>query len=242
MLACMAAFQGLLGHAGAPGAPSSRMASSPRSFRGSPSSRSRTQPCTPTRRAWPRRFRSSRLPTRMRASTARWSGSRPTTTSRRPCSAKAGYALDSEAPRDDARSLAAAGRRRPARGLERRAGSRGGRRDRRAELRPARRCGELVTRRLAHARDGICRTARRPPGCVPHLVREGPDAGVFMVGTVPEARGRGLARRLLLRALRDARAAGSTVSSLQSSRLGYPVYRRLGYVELCRLGMWERGH
>ena len=63
-----------------------------------------------------------------------------------------------------------------------------------------------------------------------------------MVGTVPEARGRGLARRLLLRALYDARAAGSTVSSLQSSRLGYPVYRRLGYVELCRLGMWERGH
>jgi GNAT superfamily N-acetyltransferase len=79
------------------------------------------------------------------------------------------------------------------------------------------------------------------PACCLTVLREGADAGVFMVGTIPEARGRGLARRLLLHALHDARAAGATVSSLQSSRLGYPVYRRLGYVERCRLGMWERG-
>lgn len=79
------------------------------------------------------------------------------------------------------------------------------------------------------------------PACCLTLVREGPDAGVFLVGTIPEARGRGLARRLLLHALYAARAAGATVSTLQSSRLGYPVYQRLGYVELCRLGMWERG-
>ncbi len=92
---------------------------------------------------------------------------------------------------------------------------------------------------LARATAYVARLDGRPAACLT-LVREGPDAGVFMVGTVPEARGRGLARRLLLRALHDARSAGSTVSSLQSSRLGYPVYRRLGYVELCRLGMWER--
>jgi GNAT superfamily N-acetyltransferase len=79
------------------------------------------------------------------------------------------------------------------------------------------------------------------PACCLTIVREGEDAGVFLVGTIPEARGRGLARRLLLHALHAARAAGATVSTLQSSRLGYPVYRRLGYVELCRLGMWERG-
>ena len=77
------------------------------------------------------------------------------------------------------------------------------------------------------------------PACCLTMVREGPDAGVFLVGTIPEARGRGLARRLLLHALHAARGAGATVSTLQSSRLGYPVYRRLGYVELCRLGMWS---
>jgi GNAT superfamily N-acetyltransferase len=79
------------------------------------------------------------------------------------------------------------------------------------------------------------------PACCLTMLREGPDAGVFLVGTIPEARGRGLARRLLL-ALHAAHAAGATVSTLQSSRLGYPVYRRLGYVEVCRFGMWERGH
>lgn len=79
------------------------------------------------------------------------------------------------------------------------------------------------------------------PACCLTVVREGPDAGVFLVGTIPEARGHGLARRLMLHALHAARAGGATVSTLQSSRLGYPVYRRLGYVELCRLGMWERG-
>jgi GNAT superfamily N-acetyltransferase len=79
------------------------------------------------------------------------------------------------------------------------------------------------------------------PACCLTLIRQGPDAGVFLVGTIPEARGRGLARRLLLHALHAARAAGASVSTLQSSRLGYPVYQRLGYVELCRLGMWERG-
>lgn len=79
------------------------------------------------------------------------------------------------------------------------------------------------------------------PACCLTIVRNGSDAGVFLVGTIPEARGRGLARRLLLHALHAARAAGATVSTLQSSRRGYPVYRRLGYVELCRLGIWERG-
>lgn len=79
------------------------------------------------------------------------------------------------------------------------------------------------------------------PACCLTMLREGGDAGVFLVGTIPEARGRGLARRLLLHALHEAHAAGATVSTLQSSRLGYPVYRRLGYIEVCRLGMWERG-
>lgn len=85
----------------------------------------------------------------------------------------------------------------------------------------------------------VARVEGRPVSCLT-LLRAGDDAGVFLVGTVPEARGRGLTRRLLLRALHDARDQGATISTLQSSRLGYPVYQRLGYVELGRLGMWER--
>jgi GNAT superfamily N-acetyltransferase len=101
--------------------------------------------------------------------------------------------------------------------------------------------GTAIDGWFPHATAYVARLDGRPATCLT-IVREGPDAGVFLVGTVPEARGRGLARRLLLRALHDARAAGSTVSTLQSSRLGYPVYRRLGYVELGRIGMWERAH
>ena len=100
--------------------------------------------------------------------------------------------------------------------------------------------GEAIRGWLEPATTYVARLDGRPACCLT-IVREGADAGVFLVGTVPEARGRGLARRLLLHALHGARATGATVSTLQSSRLGYPVYRRLGYVELCRLGMWERG-
>ncbi len=98
---------------------------------------------------------------------------------------------------------------------------------------------EAIDGWLVGATAYVARLEGRPVACLT-LLREGADAGVFLVGTVPEARGRGLARRLLLRALHDARDAGATVSTLQSSRLGYPVYRRLGYLDLGRLGMWER--
>jgi GNAT superfamily N-acetyltransferase len=100
--------------------------------------------------------------------------------------------------------------------------------------------GAALTGWLEPATAYVARVDGRPACCLT-VLREGPDAGVFLVGTIPETRGRGLARRLLLHALHEARAAGASVSTLQSSRLGYPVYRRLGYVDRCRLGMWQRG-
>lgn len=66
------------------------------------------------------------------------------------------------------------------------------------------------------------------------------DAHVQMVATAPEARGQGLASRLLARALLDARERGCTTSSLQATAMGQPVYTRLGYRDLGRVQMWER--
>jgi ribosomal protein S18 acetylase RimI-like enzyme len=66
------------------------------------------------------------------------------------------------------------------------------------------------------------------------------DAGVVFVGTLPSARGRGLASELMRHALREARAAGAETTSLEASPMGEPVYARLGYRSLGRLGMWER--
>jgi GNAT superfamily N-acetyltransferase len=66
------------------------------------------------------------------------------------------------------------------------------------------------------------------------------DCGIELVATLPQARGRGLATRLMRRALIDARERGCTTSSLQATKLGEPVYARLGYRSIGPLEMWER--
>ena len=79
----------------------------------------------------------------------------------------------------------------------------------------------------------------RPAACL-GIFDHGGDAGVELVGTIREARGRGLASRLLLKALADARGRGCSISTLQATRAGYPVYARLGYRDFGRVQMWER--
>ncbi len=66
------------------------------------------------------------------------------------------------------------------------------------------------------------------------------DAVVIWVATLPEARGRGIATRLLAHALRAARQDGLRTTTLQSSALGRPVYERLGYRDFGGVGLWER--
>jgi GNAT superfamily N-acetyltransferase len=68
----------------------------------------------------------------------------------------------------------------------------------------------------------------------------GDDCEIYFVATLPEHRGKGLARRLLHRALLEARDRGLAVSSLQATKMGYPVYERLSYQPICSLEMWER--
>ncbi len=63
----------------------------------------------------------------------------------------------------------------------------------------------------------------------------GDTAGVFMVATAPEARGRGLATEVMRGLLAGARARGMAASVLQSTPQGRGVYQRLGYREL---GAW----
>ena len=68
----------------------------------------------------------------------------------------------------------------------------------------------------------------------------GGDCSIWWVATVPEARGRGLAQGLMRRALADGRARGCEVSTLQATKLGRPVYERLGYRAFGTIEMWER--
>jgi ribosomal protein S18 acetylase RimI-like enzyme len=66
------------------------------------------------------------------------------------------------------------------------------------------------------------------------------DCSIWWVATTPSARVRGLAAGLMRRALADGRARGCDVTTLQATKLGRPVYERLGYRSLGAIEMWER--
>jgi ribosomal protein S18 acetylase RimI-like enzyme len=60
-------------------------------------------------------------------------------------------------------------------------------------------------------------------------------AGIFCIGTVSEARGRGFGTEMTRACMRDARDRSHSVAILHASRMGYPVYVKLGFEEICRL-------
>lgn len=59
-------------------------------------------------------------------------------------------------------------------------------------------------------------------------------SGVYWVGTLPEARGRGLAELCTRAAGNAGFDQGARIAALQASVMGEPIYRRMGYVEVTR--------
>jgi GNAT superfamily N-acetyltransferase len=85
----------------------------------------------------------------------------------------------------------------------------------------------------------VARLDGRPAGCLT-MVDHDSNADVEMVAVVPEARGQGITGKLLGHALADAAERGLETSTLVATKLGRPVYDRLGYRQFGTLQMWER--
>lgn len=56
-------------------------------------------------------------------------------------------------------------------------------------------------------------------------------AGIYNIVTLPEARRRGIAAAMTMQTLLKAKEAGYRVATLQATKLGAPIYRRIGFVE-----------
>lgn len=85
----------------------------------------------------------------------------------------------------------------------------------------------------------VARVENKPVGCL-ITMDVGPNADIGWVAVLPEARGHGLSGKLLAHALADAAERGQQTSTLVASKLGRPVYERLGYRGVGALSMWER--
>jgi ribosomal protein S18 acetylase RimI-like enzyme len=88
------------------------------------------------------------------------------------------------------------------------------------------------------ARVYVARQEGRPAGCLLVLDHEG-NSEIQMVAVIPQARGSGIAGKLVGHALADAAERGSETSTLIATPLGYPVYERAGFRALDRVSMWE---
>ena len=69
----------------------------------------------------------------------------------------------------------------------------------------------------------------------------GSDSGIYTVGTQPEWRRRGFARALMEHVLGDAWRRGARTASLQSTRMGEPLYLSVGFQAVGRYEEWLCG-
>ena len=100
----------------------------------------------------------------------------------------------------------------------------------------------LIPATLAADADVLCLTAYldgRPAGTA-IAIRTGAVSGVYAVGTLPEARRRGVATAATWAAVDAGRAWGCETVALQSTEMGFPVYAAMGFRTVVRYTVFRR--
>ncbi|MBD0404404.1 GNAT family N-acetyltransferase [Flammeovirga sp. EKP202] len=54
-------------------------------------------------------------------------------------------------------------------------------------------------------------------------------AGLHMIGTLPEGRGKGIGKSMTMHLLKEAKGHGSKIAVLHASKMGEPIYTKLGF-------------
>ena len=93
--------------------------------------------------------------------------------------------------------------------------------------------GDLGVLRAPHIATFLALVDGEPAAGAMVVVTHG-VAGIYWVGTTPEARGRGLAELCTRAATNRGFDLGARVAALQASVMGEPIYARMGYVEVTR--------
>ncbi|MFM8368719.1 MAG: GNAT family N-acetyltransferase [Chloroflexota bacterium] len=60
-------------------------------------------------------------------------------------------------------------------------------------------------------------------------------AGIYSVSTLPEARGKSIGLAMTVKPLHDARDLGYRIATLQSSKMGFNIYKKIGFKHLCQI-------
>lgn len=70
------------------------------------------------------------------------------------------------------------------------------------------------------------------------LVLDSGVAGIYAVATIPEARRKGIGEIMTVMPLLEARQIGYRVGILQASSMGYPIYKRIGFKDVCKFNIY----